>query len=55
MGDIVEEGRRFASAADVKVADMNAEAPVGTTLAILERSMKVMSAVQARLHASMRA
>ena len=54
MGDIVEEGRRFASAADVKVADMNAEAPVGTTLAILERSMKVMSAVQARLHASMR-
>ena len=55
MGDIVEEGRRFASAADVKAADMNAEAPVGTTLAILERSMKVMSAVQARMHASMRA
>jgi len=54
MGDIVEEGRRFASAADVKAADMNGEAPVGTTLAILERSMKVMSAVQARLHASMR-
>ena len=54
MGDIVEEGRRFASAADVKVADMNAEAPVGTTLAILERTMKVMRAVQARLHASMR-
>ncbi len=54
MGDIVEEGRRFASAADVKAADMNAEAPVGTTLAILERSMKVMSAIQARLHASMR-
>ena len=54
MGQIVEEGRRFASAADVKAADMNAEAPVGTTLAILERSMKVMSAVQARLHASMR-
>ena len=55
LGNIVDEGRRFASAADVKVADMNAEAPVGTTLAILERSMKVMSAVQARLHASMRA
>ena len=55
MGDIVEEGRRFASAADVKASDMNAEAPVGTTLAILERSMKVMSGVQARLHASMRA
>ena len=54
LGNIVEEGRRFASAADVKAADMNAEAPVGTTLAILERSMKVMSAVQARLHASMR-
>jgi len=54
MGDIVEEGRRFASAADVKAANMNAEAPVGTTLAIMERSMKVMSAVQARLHASMR-
>jgi len=54
MGDNVEEGRRFASAADVKASDMNAEAPVGTTLAILERSMKVMSAVQARLHASMR-
>ena len=54
LNDIVEEGRRFASAADVKAADMNAEAPVGTTLAILERSMKVMSAVQARLHASMR-
>ena len=54
LGDIVEEGRRFASAADVKAADMNAEAPVGTTLAILERSMKVLSAVQARLHASMR-
>ena len=54
MGDIVEEGRRFASAGDVKAADMNAEAPVGTTLALLERAMKVMSAVQARLHASMR-
>ena len=54
MGDIVEEGRRFASAGDVNAADMNAEAPVGTTLALLERAMKVMSAVQARLHASMR-
>lgn len=54
LGDIVTEGRRFASAGDVKASDMNAEAPVGTTLAILERSMKVMSAVQARLHASMR-
>jgi hypothetical protein len=54
LGNIVEEGRRFASQADMKISDMNAEAPVGTTLAIIERSMKVMSAVQARLHASMK-
>jgi len=54
LNNIVEEGRRFASLADMKVADMNAEAPVGTTLAILERTMKVMSAIQARLHASLR-
>jgi hypothetical protein len=53
LADIVQEGRRFASAADVKAADINGEAPVGTTLAILEREMKVMSAIQARLHASM--
>lgn len=53
LGDIVQEGRRFASAADVKASDMNAEAPVGTTLAILEREMKVMSAVQARIHHAM--
>ena len=54
LNNIVDEGRRFASQADMKVADMNGEAPVGTTLAIIERSMKVMSAVQARLHASMK-
>ncbi len=54
LGNIVEEGRRFASISDVKISDMNSEAPVGTTLALLERNMKVMSAVQARLHASMR-
>ena len=54
LGNIVEEGRRFASLADMKISDMNNEAPVGTTLAIIERGMKVMSAVQARLHASMR-
>jgi hypothetical protein len=54
LGNIVEEGRRFASQSDMKVADMNNEAPVGTTLALLERSMKVQSAVQARLHASMK-
>jgi len=53
LGDIVSEGRRFASAADVKASDMNAEAPVGTTLAILEREMKVLSVVQARVHAAM--
>jgi hypothetical protein len=52
LGDIVQEGRRFASAADVKASDINGEAPVGTTLAVLEREMKVMSAVQARVHAS---
>ena len=54
LGNIVEEGRRFASMNDMKVSDMNNQAPVGTTLALLERNMKVMSAVQARLHASMR-
>ena len=54
LQNIVEEGRRFASMNDMKVSDMNNQAPVGTTLALLERNMKVMSAVQARLHASMR-
>ncbi len=54
LGTIVDEGRRFASAADLKVADMSANSPVGTTLAILERTLKVMSAVQARIHYSMR-
>jgi hypothetical protein len=53
LGDLVNEGRRFASAADVKASDMNSEAPVGTTLAILEREMKVLSAVQARVHNAM--
>jgi hypothetical protein len=52
LGNIVEEGRRFASAGDMKVSDMSAQAPVGTTLALLERQLKVMSAVQARLHYS---
>ena len=52
LGNIVEEGRRFASTADMKVSDMSAQAPVGTTLALLERQLKVMSAVQARLHYS---
>jgi len=52
LDKIVEEGRRFASAADIQVADMSANSPVGTTLAILERSLKVMTAVQARIHYS---
>ncbi len=50
MDKIVEEGRRFAATADMKISDMSANAPVGTTLAILERTLKVMSAVQARVH-----
>ncbi len=54
LGNIVEEGKRFASISDMKTSDMNSQAPVGTTLALLERNMKVMSAVQARLHASMK-
>jgi hypothetical protein len=54
LGTIVEEGRRFASAGDMKIADMSANAPVGTTLAILERTLKVMSAVQSRIHYSMK-
>ena len=54
LGNIVDEGRRFASMADMKVADMNQNAPVGTTLAIMERAMKVQSAIQARIHASLK-
>ena len=54
LDKIVDEGRRFASAADLKVADMSGNTPVGTTLAILERTLKVMSAVQARIHYSMK-
>jgi hypothetical protein len=52
MDKIVEEGRRFASTADMKISDMSAQAPVGTTLALLERQLKVMTAVSARLHYS---
>jgi hypothetical protein len=52
--NIVQEGRAFVSAGDLNVSDMSANAPVGTTLALLERTLKVMSAVQARLHYSMR-
>ena len=50
LNTVVEEGRRFAATADVKVADMSAQAPVGTTLALLERQLKVLTAVQARVH-----
>jgi hypothetical protein len=54
LGNVVEEGRRIGSVADVQISDMNSQAPVGTTLALLERNMKVMSGVQARLHAAMK-
>jgi hypothetical protein len=54
LGTIVEEGRRFAGAADLQISDMSANAPVGTTLAILERTLKMMSAVQARIHYAMK-
>ena len=50
LGTIVEEGRKFAATADMKISDMSAQAPVGTTLALLERQLKTMSAVQARIH-----
>ena len=50
LGQIVDEGRRFAATADMQVSDMNAQAPVGTTLALLERQLKVLTAVQARVH-----
>ena len=54
MDKIIEEGRRFANTADLQISDMSAQAPVGTTLAILERTLKTMSAVQARVHYSMK-
>jgi len=53
LGNLVDEGRRIGSIAEMDVGDANPEAPVGTTLALLERSMKVMSAVQARVHDSL--
>ena len=53
LNQIIEDGRRFANAADLQISDMSSQAPVGTTLAILERTLKVMSAVQARIHYSM--
>jgi len=51
---ITDEGRRLGSIADMKISDMSANSPVGTTLAILERQLKVMSAVQARVHYAMK-
>ena len=54
MDKIIDEGRRFATAADMKVSDMSANSPVGSTLAILERTLKVMSAVNARIYYSMK-
>jgi hypothetical protein len=54
LGQIIEEGRRFANTADLSMSDMSAQAPVGTTLAILERTLKNMSAIQARIHYSMK-
>ena len=54
LNGIIEEGRRFANTADLQISDMSANAPVGTTLAILERTLKVMSAVQARIHYSLK-
>jgi len=54
MQTIVEEARKYAAIPDMQVADMKTDAPVGTTLAIMERSMKVVSASQARLHAGLR-
>ena len=50
LGNVVDEGRRFAATADIKISDMGANAPVGSTLALLERQLKVMTAVQARVH-----
>jgi len=54
LDKISEEGRRLGSIADMKVSDMSSQAPVGTTLALLERQLKTMSAVQARVHAAMK-
>ena len=51
---IVEEGRKFAGAAELQMSDMSANSPVGTTLAVLERTLKMMSAIQARIHYSMK-
>jgi hypothetical protein len=51
---IVEQGRSMAAVADLKIADVDQNTPVGTTLAVLERMLKIMSAVQARMHATLK-
>ena len=50
LGVLVESGQRFANIADMKISDMGQEAPVGTTIALLERGSKIMSAIHKRLH-----
>jgi hypothetical protein len=54
LNQITDEGKRLGSIADMNISDMSANAPVGTTLALLERQLKTMSAVQARVHYSMK-
>lgn len=54
MNQVVEDGRRFAGVTDLKISDMSAQAPVGTTLAVLERTLKVLGAIQARIHYTMK-
>jgi hypothetical protein len=54
LGNVVDEGRRIGAVGDLPVGDVNANAPVGTTLALMERALKVMSGIQARLHAAMK-
>jgi hypothetical protein len=54
LNQITEEARRLSGMADMKVSDMSSQAPVGTTLALLERQLKTMGAVQARIHAAMK-
>jgi hypothetical protein len=54
MDKVVEDGRRFAAVSDLKISDMSSQAPVGTTLAVLERVLKVMTAVQARIYYTMK-
>ena len=54
LDKVIDEGRRLGSISDMNISDMSAQAPVGTTLALLERTLKTMSAVQARIHYSMR-